>query len=391
MSKPLNVLRLVYLLAFASMGCFAPYATLYLGKRGLTPHEIAWMMSMVPLARVFMPPFWGWVADRTGSPVLVFRFLGVAAAGVTGCYFLVEGFHQILAVLLAQSVFHASLFPMLDACSLSLLKEHGGSYGEVRSLGSLGFLTGVSVGGFLWQGEGLWFAPAGMSLLSLASFLAASLLPRTRTVEGEPARLAHLAELLRLTPLVTLYAACFLHEMVICGYDLYFAVHLEALGLSTRVTGIAWATGVAAEVFLLRRSQRLLDQLGPRRLMLLGISLGALRWALNSWVQSPWLLVPLQALHACTFGAWFLGSITLVDRLAPARLRASAQGLFFASLFGLGVSAGARLWGNLQAGYGTATAFRAMALAELLPLLAVYFLVHDPASGETSPSGTPAP
>jgi PPP family 3-phenylpropionic acid transporter len=365
----------VYFLAFASMGCFAPYATLYLGRRGMTSAQVAWMMSLVPLARIFMPPLWGWLADRLQSPARVLQGLGLVASCATGSYLLVEGFDALFLVLLSQSIFHASLYPMLDATCLGILEEYGGNFGEVRSLGSLGFLVGVWGGGFLWQGEGLLWAPAGLSLLSLGVFLVASQLPRGRTLQTEPARLSHLLELARNGPLVAVYLSCFLHEMVICGYDLYFAVHVKSLGLPTSLTGTAWAAGVGMEILLLRRGQALLRRFTPRGAILLGILLGLVRWNLIAWVRHPLALVLLQGLHAFTFGAWFLGAITLVDEYAPPHLRASAQGVFFACLFGVGVSLGARIWGRMVAQQGTTITFQTMGLAELIPLAAVLLLV----------------
>lgn len=361
-------LRATYFLAFASMGCFLPFVALYLRRRGVPAEQIAWMLAVVPLVRVAMPPLWGWVADRLGSPARVLRGLALAASLVSLGFPLAGSEPGLLAALIAQGLFHASLFPMLDATGLSLLAEQGGDYGEVRSAGSLGFLVGVLVGGTAWQGPRLLAAPLGLGLGSLGVYAAARGLP-DRPAPDQPAlRLDHVVRLLRVPGLAAVYLVSLLHELVICGYDLYFAVHCEALGLSTGVTGAAWAAGVGAEVLLLRRGASLLGSLGPRGLMLAGIGLGGVRWLLVAVTTDPRLLVPLQVLHAFSFGAWFLGAITLVDRLAPRPLRATAQGVFYAALFGLGASLGAHLWGHLLATRGGAAVFRFMGLAELVPL-----------------------
>jgi len=350
-------------------------ARIYLGHRGVGPEDVAWMLAVVPLARVVTPPLWGWVADRVGSPVPVLRGLALTAALGSLGYGLAAGPQALFAVLFLQGVFHASMFPVLDACGLALVEAHGAEYGEVRASGSLGFLVGVGVAGLVLEGSGMRWAPAGLGLACLGVAAGAWGLPALRAPPAQPLSLRSLGELLRIPALVGVYLATFAHEVAHCGYDFYFVAHVQAQGHSTALGGAGWALGVAAEVLLLRRSRSLLERFGPRTLMLLGVGLAALRWAVIAAAEHPAALVLLQLAHAFTFGAWFVGGVTLVDRLAPTRLRASAQGLFFASIFGLGAALGARLWGGAVARVGTAAAFEGMAVVEVMAFAATWFLV----------------
>lgn len=383
--RPLARLRAVYFAAFASLGIFMPYLTLYLRGRGVRAEDIAWMLAVVPLARVFTPPLLGWLADRLGSPVLVLRGVAVGASASALAYLGVTGPTGLFGALFAQGVMHASIFPMLDAAGLAILVDEGGDFGEVRSFGSVGFIFGVLLGGVLWSGPGLAWAPLGLALTSLGVAATAFALPARRPADHRPPRLADVGELLRVPGFAAVLVVAFLHEAVICGYDLFFALHVEALGLSTQVTGCGWAAGVLCEVALLRRGSRLMSRLGARGMMLAGIGLAAIRWTLVGLASTPEVLIPLQGLHAFTFGAWFLGTITSVEKLAPARLRGTAQGLLYSSLFGLGVASGARLWGGLVATRGTAFTFQAMGAAELLALAAGALLLPEVVRVPTAP------
>jgi PPP family 3-phenylpropionic acid transporter len=51
------------------------------------------------------------------------------------------------------------------------------------------------------------------------------------------------------------------------------------------------------------------------------------RWTCLAMSPPLWLLIPLQALHALSFTATFMGSLQLMERLAPARNASSAQTL----------------------------------------------------------------
>jgi PPP family 3-phenylpropionic acid transporter len=72
-------------------------------------------------------------------------------------------------------------------------------------------------------------------------------------------------------------------------------------------------------------------------------------------------LVPLQGLHALSFGATHLGSMGLLTRAVPAELGATAQG-YFAVALGLVMAAAMGASGALYARWG-GLAYAAMALA----------------------------
>jgi len=56
-----------YFLFFAHAGVYVAYFPLYLAARGFGAAEIAWVLALPAIARIFAPAFWGLVADRTGA------------------------------------------------------------------------------------------------------------------------------------------------------------------------------------------------------------------------------------------------------------------------------------------------------------------------------------
>jgi len=55
-----------YFAFFAYIGVVAPYLSLWLADRGYGAPQIAFVLAMPQLARIFAPTLWGWIADRTG-------------------------------------------------------------------------------------------------------------------------------------------------------------------------------------------------------------------------------------------------------------------------------------------------------------------------------------
>jgi len=94
---------------------------------------------------------------------------------------------------------------------------------------------------------------------------------------------------------------------------------------------------------------------------MLGAAGAVVRWSAMAFDPPPALLVPLQCLHALSFGATHLGALGVVARAAPAELGATAQG-YLAVALGLVMAAAMGLSGVLYARFG-GLAYGAMALA----------------------------
>jgi PPP family 3-phenylpropionic acid transporter len=83
------------------------------------------------------------------------------------------------------------------------------------------------------------------------------------------------------------------------------------------------------------------------------------------------VLPALQCLHALSFAATHLGAITFVNRAAPPRLAATAQG-YYAIFSGLTMAAATAASGALYASLGTHGYAAMLALAAAGGALAIY-------------------
>ncbi|MFY9292039.1 MAG: MFS transporter, partial [Methylorubrum rhodinum] len=119
------------------------------------------------------------------------------------------------------------------------------------------------------------------------------------------------------------------HAAIYAFGSLSWAAH----GVSAPWIGALWAIGVAAEIALFAGLSRLPARWrSPFRLLALG-GIAALVRAVGLSVAGGDLawLVPLQMLHALTFGATHLGAMNAVSGLAPDGARGRAQGTVGAS------------------------------------------------------------
>lgn len=397
---PESALARIYFFLFVSVGGFAPYAGLFLERRGLGPEQVAWIFTIMPLARVLVLPAWGWAADRAEDPRRVFA-AGVLAAAAAPLALLSPslGFQATTLVFLALAALHSPLPPLADALTLGALRAEPQRFGEVRAAGSAGFLVACLLVGGLYSRGGLPLAPLAITLGVLATLPALARLPPGLDVEAKgPPSLADAGQLLRRPELAALYLVTLLQSTAGVGYMVWFTVHCDRLGLPTWVSGVAWALGVATEIVILRRGPLWLRWLGPRGLLLVGVAAGIPRWYLSAWAVHPGILVALQALHGVTFGAWFLATMDLLAAWVPRALTGTGQGLFYAALSGLGPALGARLLGPVLAAQGSVAMLETMGHLAILTTtvaLAAAFSLRDrragPRPGEPPPAAEGPP
>ena len=99
-----------------------------------------------------------------------------------------------------------------------------------------------------------------------------------------------------------------------------------------------------------------------------------MRWLLLAVGAPTPVLVLSQVLHAFTFGAFYTAAVPLVDEEAPPEVRASAQAVFAALVWGLSTSLALALASRLQAWHGGPAVFFGATIASLLSLVLLYFL-----------------
>jgi PPP family 3-phenylpropionic acid transporter len=355
-----------YFAYFAYAGALVPYFTLFLAARGLGPAQIAVVMAMPQVARIFAPTLWGWLADRSGAGrAIVIGSGAVLVAGYAALY-AVRGFGGIALVMLALSVLAAGALPIVEMATLSALGERSGRYGPIRLWGSVGFILGV-----LALGAWLDYHPPETVLdwiLALACASLAVSLALPRFAAPPPAREPmRFSQALRRPEALALFGAAFCMTMAHGTMYTFFSIYLEAAGYAKSVIGALWTLGVLAEIGVFLWLPQLLRRFGLRALLLASFACAAVRFAAIGWgVGSLALLAGAQLLHAATFATHHAATVAAVHRLFPGVLAARGQALYSSLGFGLGGSAGVLLAGWTWEALGPVPSFAASALFGLL-------------------------
>lgn len=359
-APPNYVLRMWLFFAgyFLVGGVTLPFFPVWLESRGLSDVEIAQVIALPVLVRVFLTPLAGIYADRAPNRRFAVITFTLPAVLVFALAYGADGFLPILITTGLALVLWGLALPPAEALALTGVRRYGLDYGRMRLGGSVSFIVANLGSGAilsLLHPEAIFF----LMLATLVSSVAvAFILPVTpkevRALDDatrpdfRPSRevLGNRAFIVLMIGGALLQAS---HAMLYSFGSLSWQAH----GYSGVQIGAFWAFGIAAEITLFATSTRLVARYGAYA-FLVASGVGAMiRWLLFPFaIEAGFLAVAaIMTLHAITYGLSYLGIQHALARLVPDRMTASAQGIF-AMAMGLLMAGTTSLSGPIYATWG---------------------------------------
>ena len=365
---------------FVPFGVVAPYLQKLLALRGFREDQIGVVLGSLELMAVLAPPLWGLLSDWSGRPRLV---LTGCVCGMIPTFMLfgaVTGTVAGVVVALLFGLFYRPLPPLTDGIAFRFINANGGDYGKVRIGASVGFIAALlflekaGIGGSR-DGRVILRAMLAAGGLQLASVL---LIPSVsepagpRRASGTDGAGPHSALRGLCTRRFLCFMLCaFLGRLTMMSYYGFFTLYLADVH-GVEKAGFIWLIGPLCEIPLIFFSGRIMDRIGVRNLFALGILGCAARFIGFGIAPGLWMVIPLQTLHALTFGAYHCSSVTYVSRSVPQSLQSTAQTLFSAVTVGGGGMLGGAIGGLVARHFGFRalyTSFGAVAAATLILLM----------------------
>lgn len=377
-SRPAYVrFSLYYALLFMVNGIVYPYLPVVLNAVGFSKAEIGSLLGLAPLVGIAAPPVWGAVADLLHRRRLVLT----VAIGLGGCLFLTLPFSPALAVtgglVLLYYVCREAVIPLSDGLAFAHLGTRREVYGRVRAFGSLGFVVSAALMAAAGAGK-----PGTMHLLfgfyalfCIGHVVAGALLPDVEVPRRRGDGHGFSPHVFLRPAVLAFVFAAFMARATMMGYYSFFSLFLrEQLGFSG--VGYLWALGPIAEIPVIFFSGWMIRRIGLRGLLALGLGAVALR--LGVYASHPVLsvVIAVQALHCFTFGAVHVASVTFVDRVFPAHLKATGQSVFAAVVVGLGSLAGSSLAGWLLQKWSYSVMYGVLSILAALAMITAWIAVR---------------
>lgn len=335
-----NRLSRFYFIYYFFVGAFVPYWGLYLQSEKFTAADIGILMSLFQISRIFAPNFWGWLADHTGKRAQWIRL--TALLGLCGftAVFWAHGFLWLFLVMAALSLFTSSTLPLAESLTLAHLATTNGHYSRIRMWGSLGFIVAAVVLGFLIDISGiaslLWFLLA----VQISLFALSYTLPEAKVAAHEHDHFS-IWQVIKQPNVIALLVGCSLmvtaHGVLYNFYSIYLSEH----GYSKGTIGLLWSVGVICEIGIFMLMPRIMARYSLKTILLFSLLLAVIRFALiGVSVDSLWMIIFAQTLHAATFGSFHAASVEVVTQFFKGRHQAKGQAIYNSVAYGVGGTIG---------------------------------------------------
>lgn len=346
-----------YFAYFAYLGANGPYIALYFDARGYSAAHIALILALPQVARIFVPTFWGWLADRTGWRRSI---VAVSCASIASGFALLpwaRDLTEVLVLFAMMGVLSAAALPIVEAMTLACVAGEPGRYGPIRLWGSLGFVIAVLATGALLDAY-----PAAVLVPVLVACAGGALacafaLPSSVVRVGE-GNSPPILGLLRRADVAGLLAACLCMTIAHGALYTFYTLYLVEHGYSKSLAGFLWTLGVLAEIAVFAWLPDLMRRFGLREILIASFLAAAVRFLAIGWgVDSLAVLLAAQLLHAATFGSFHAASLAAVQRVFSGALQARGQALYTSIAYGLGGSIGSLIAGVCWESMGAAWTF----------------------------------
>jgi len=366
-----------YWVYFASLGVVVPYWSLYLNSLGFDAKSIGELMAILMATKIVAPYLWSWIADHSGHCMKIIRIASICSAVTFVGVFVDSSFWWLAIVMLLFSFFWNATLPQFEANTMNHLGEDTHKYSVVRLWGSLGFVFSVIIIGLMLDEYGYQLVPVSVFILYVLIVVFSFL------VNDAPCHSTHIEHgsilrVLKKPHVIALLLVCFLMQMSHGPYYTFYSIYLKKFDYSSATLGWLWALGVIAEIILFMFMHKLMPRYGARLLMVAALVLTTIRWLLiGSFVESLFIIILAQCLHAASFGLYHAVAIELFHQNFKGKLQGRGQALYSAVSFGAGGAIGTLLSGAYWDAYSPQIIFGYAAAASFVAFLIVLKFPHQ--------------
>ncbi|ELH4809708.1 3-phenylpropionate MFS transporter [Vibrio vulnificus] len=301
---------------FFAYGVYLPFWSLWFKEQGVSSTDIGLLVGIGLATRC--------VANMVITPrihkaehiIPALRWLSFAALIFVGFHFFTGGSFWLMA--LATVLFNlccGPVVPLSDALANYYARLKMLDYGRTRLWGSIAFIAGSTVVGYLISLYGtdmiLYTALVGVFISLLLSMRSANVMPVTRS-EHHSER-PKLTQLLTDGPVVKFLLLAALIQGSHAAYYSFSAIYWQQAGHSEEIIGYLWSLGVVSEVAVFALSKRLFAGWSLRALFV-AASIGVmLRWGITASTTLLLGLVLVQLLHGVTFAMAHIAAIQYIQ------------------------------------------------------------------------------
>lgn len=374
--KPKARLWMMMFLQYATWGAWLPVAPTYFQAQkpiglGLTGQQLGILFALMPLASLLLSPWIGRLADRFFRADRILALLSGFAAIFLFLLSRQTTFAGSVVCLALHCVCFAPCIALCNSIALTFVKGTEIPFSNIRVGGTVGWIAaGLMLTVIRTQAALEWKSDLfllGSVMCGVLSVLALTL-PAVPPPQEKGKKMSSFAAFALMKD--TRFLVFMIVAFVICTqFDAYYlqmsnfltaptlsslkgmvpeaamAGATDGIGVSVKMVPFIMTLGQISEIFFMLALPFFLKKLGMKWTLFIGIAAWPLRFLIFAFLPSVYTVLPAMALHGVCVACFLVAGSVFVEEVAPAEIRASAQGFFAGVTNGIG-----RVVGSFMAG-----------------------------------------
>ena len=360
-----------YFFILAGMAAYRPFMVLYFQSLSFTGAQIGLLTGLAPLITLVSLPLMTAFADRTNRHKLVMGLsLVIMILGLI-LFPSITTFLPLFGLTILTTISFALLMSLASSASMFMLEKRKELFGRIRLGGTIGYSFAAILAGALVENYGLKFAFWGAAGLFFIAFIINQKLVHGEEVSETPVAKGRASELLRKPHFILFLVISFSGGISFATISTFLFPYMKELGAPESMMGLALTIGTIAEVPLLFFAGRFIRRYSAYTLLIFSLAMTSLRFLLLAIAPTPILVLFVQLLNGFNYPLLMVAGVTYADDHAPQGFRATAQGLFNASMGGVGAAIGGFMGGILFESMGAKGMYLSFSIFVIVVLLVV--------------------
>ena len=364
-------LLLINSFLYIAVAMYSPFLSMYYAQEGLTSSQVGILLTIAPIASVFIQPLWARRSDATGRAKTYAAVILFGLILSLQSFYLGHSFSTYLFSNLLLAVFSTSVSPMLDAIVIRNADKEGYNFAYIRMGGTVGYAVVVFlIGIYLRQHPHHQFLLAGLGYLVL--FLLILLLPASENHQPVVRNLKRTGKGFRQmfqirqffsdqrVGYVLLFAFLFQIGASVTGS--YLGVYAASIGYGQFQMGLLKFISAASDIpvlLIVRRLSRRFDSL----LLIAGATfLMGIRALIVSGGNLSFFIAA-QTMQGLTYMVVYYGSATYIAKHAKEGMSSQAQSILYMVQSGFACILGNLLGGRLIDAVGLQAAYQGVGIS----------------------------
>ncbi len=375
----MNVVKRYYTFYFVLFFAWSALYTLiaiYLNESaGFKLSEIGSLMSALPIITLIFQPIWGAVSDGTNHKKRLLMLIMGANVFIALMLTVVSVKWMIVALYCLYTVFLCAQSPLTDAMAIAQVNHsRKGSYGAIRSWGSMGYAIGALAVAQIVYHIGLkaifYIAALGIGI----SIFLLSKIPENQVEVSRTNYLKDLKSLVQNKKYVFVLIYGFFIVGTFSGGDQYLGLYFRTHGIAVSEIGILNFIAVFIEALFIFYSKRLIQLFGVEKMMIIMNLTGMTRLLILSFGSSWGMFVISSVLRGGFVGIFVPLFIELISEIAPKSLTTSGISIYSAASSGIAAFLFTLLGGLIADKWGYASLYGVYSVVMIMPMLLFFGL-----------------